>query len=44
MENTYHIHADTLNNFINIRQNKEYVVSKKVITNIKNKSSQIHKN
>lgn len=23
MENTYHIHADTLNKFINIRQNKK---------------------
>lgn len=42
MENTYHTHADTLNNFINIRQNKKgnMLSVKKVITNSKNKSSQ----
>lgn len=44
MENTY-THADTLNNFINIRQNKksDMLSVKKVITNNKNKSSEKQK-
>lgn len=43
MENTYHTHADTLNNFINIskiRKKGNMLSVKKVITNNKNKSSE----